>query len=81
MKKKKRKVKTYILDKDYLINFKLYGQSRKVRLNQGDQIIRWQHYLLDYKYISNLLTMADFNILSYQVDRSQTNALIVCGVK
>ena len=79
--KNKKKVKSYILDKDYWINFNIYGQERLVKLQQGEQIIRWQHYLFDYKDISELVDLADLNILSYQIDPTRTNALIVCGVK
>jgi uncharacterized SAM-dependent methyltransferase len=77
----KKKVKTYILDKDYHITFNVYGQERIVKLYQGEQIIRWQHYLFDYKGISELLDLADLTILSYQIDQEKNNALIICGVK
>lgn len=78
--KNQKKVKTYILDKDYKINFKLFGQTKEVYLHKGDQIIRWQHYLFSREKLMNLVEMAGFKILSYQIDDKSQNALVVCSL-
>jgi SAM-dependent methyltransferase len=63
-KVKKCKIKTLVLDKDYVINFDIHGQiKRTVQLYRGDKIVRWRHYLQNNQEMIGELEEAGFKVV------------------
>ena len=75
------KYKATVLDKDYEIVFDLFGTSLTINLRQGDRIVRWRDYLFTIPHISQTLDQAELSIANISLDKTGSNALVICKVK
>jgi hypothetical protein len=75
-----RKIKAIELDKDYDIVFKQFGKEEVVKLLKGERLLRWEHYLYTLQEVIADVEKAGLNILKIELDKSKSNALVVCEV-
>jgi uncharacterized SAM-dependent methyltransferase len=79
--KEKCKTKSIILDKDYSIQFKLFGKTKMVQLEKDERIVVWKHYLSSMEdFIADLHT-AGFETLVTRKSPDLANGLVICQAK
>jgi len=79
--KEKCKTKSIILDKDYSIEFTLFGKTKLIQLEKDDRIVVWKHYLSSMEdFISDLHT-AGFETLVTRKSQDLANGLVICQAK
>jgi SAM-dependent methyltransferase len=77
---KKLKKRSIILDKDYILNFNLFGQTRSIELYSGQGICTWKHYVLTIEEIISELKSVGLDPVNIKVDISGSTALVICKI-
>jgi hypothetical protein len=75
------KVKTITLDKDYVIQCKLFGEFREIELSSGQELVIWKHYLISEEKFMEEIKESDLKLLDLKLDSTLNNALVVCKVR
>lgn len=75
------KVKYVQLDSDYEISFSIFGGKKVVRLNKGDKIHTWRHYLISDQTLRSELDEAELEPVCIQYDRHKSIAIAICRTK
>jgi SAM-dependent methyltransferase len=74
---KEARFKYLILDKDYEINFNIYGHTKTVYLRKLDKISIWQHYLTDTKNLMDDLDKTYFGLLALKQDETLCHGFVI----
>ena len=79
--KEKCKTKCIILDKDYIIEFKLFGKTKLVQLEKDERIVVWKHYLSSMEDFIRDLHEAGYETLVTRKSLDLANGLVICQAK
>jgi len=75
------KTKKIKLDKDYNLNFNIFGINREIELHAKDEINIWTHYLTDIESFIKDIDSADLQLLELKLDKTLYTGLVICKVK
>jgi len=79
--KEKCKTKSIILDKDYSIQFNLFGKTKPVHLEKDERIVVWKHYLSSMEDFIKDLHEAGYETLVTRKSQDLANGLVICQAK
>lgn len=79
--KRKCKSKILILDKDYVIDFKLFNNKRRIELNSKEIINIWRHHLISLPVLLKELELSNLQLASLKLDKKLNSGLAFCKIK
>ena len=74
------KSKSLILDKDYLVEFDLFGKKELLELSRNEKINIWRHYLISIEDLIEELEISELEMVNMKMDKTFSYATAICRV-
>ncbi len=75
------RVKFLTLNKDYIINFKIFNQTVPVKLRKGETINLWKHHLISEELLKKQFDEVGLELVFKQYDHKKSVAIVACRIK
>jgi uncharacterized SAM-dependent methyltransferase len=75
------KYKTFKVEKDYNITFKIFDQDKTILLPRGLDVVTWRHYLITMTTIETELNNAGLDLVNFSKDLSGQTGMIIARVR
>ena len=77
----KSKIKNIKLDKDYTLNFNIFGVEKEIELSSKDEVNIWTHRLSSVNEFIQDIESADLELLELKIDKSLYSGLVICKIR
>jgi SAM-dependent methyltransferase len=75
---RKCKAKVLKLDKDYIVEVKLFNQKREIEFFKNEPITIWRHHLISLETLMKEIKQADLKLAYLKLDKELNSAIAIC---